>query len=183
MTSQTTTSDLRVASVATKALPAPEGKLYFDAILRPHRSLSRTGFVLLMSLVSGLSFVGGVFFYTQGAWPIPGFLGLDVLLIYGAFRLNYRNGRAYETLRLDERVLEVCKVDARGRARAWRFQPYWVRVIMDDPPRHGSQLVLSSHGRRLAVGGFLTPRERLEVAEALRAALRRQANRRVAAGP
>ena len=55
----------------------------------------------------------------------------------------------------------------------WRFEPYWVRVHMDDPPRRDSLLTLASHGRRLAIGLFLTPEERLDVARALQSALRR----------
>jgi uncharacterized membrane protein len=46
-----------------------------------------------------------------------------------------------------------------------------VRITIDDPPRPDSQLILSSHGRSLVVGAFLSPEERLEVGKALRAVL------------
>ena len=69
--------------------PAPEPTL-FSAIITPHRSLSGTGFLVVMALVGGLSFIGGMFFFLLGAWPVIGFLGLDVLLVYWAFRANYR---------------------------------------------------------------------------------------------
>jgi uncharacterized membrane protein len=42
---------------------------------------------------------------------------------------------------------------------------------MDDPPRRDSWLTLASHGLSLRIGSFLTPAERLELAQALRAAL------------
>ncbi len=143
----------------------------FDACLRPHRSLGPRGFVLLMTLIGAISFVGGMLFFLAGAWPIVGFLGADVLLVYIAFRINYRRGRMYETLRLSRDELRVERVDPAGRARRWSFQPYWLQVLMDDPPCHDSQLRLRSHGASLVIGSFLTPAERLQVAEALRGAL------------
>jgi uncharacterized membrane protein len=103
---------------------------------------------------------------------VTGFLGLDVLLLYLAFRWNYRQGRRAEFIRLDRSGLTVRRIEPDGQAREWRLQPYWVRVAIDDPPRPDSQLVLSSHGDRLVIGAFLTAAERLEVAKALTAALR-----------
>ena len=68
----------------------------FSAIITPHRSLTSTGFVLVMALVGGFSFIGGLVFFAIGAWPVVGFLGLDVLLVYWAFRINYRAATAFE---------------------------------------------------------------------------------------
>lgn len=145
----------------------------FDARLMPHRALPRRGFVLLMTgLALGLGAVG-FGFWSLGAWPVAGFCGLEVVLVWGAFELNYRAGRAHETLRLDDDALVVTRVDARGQATSWRFEPGWVRVEVEDPGRDDSRLVLASHGRSLRVGSFLTPEEQLEVAAALRDALAR----------
>jgi uncharacterized membrane protein len=149
-------------------------RLSFDAVLRPHRSLSRMGFWLLMAGVFCVSFTAGLAFFLAGAWPVIGFLGLDVALIYVAFRANYRSGQMSEILQLGERELVVRRVSPYGRVRTWTFQPYWLRVAIDDPPAHDSQLTLSSHGRLLAIGAFLTAEERLELAQALRDALARQ---------
>jgi uncharacterized membrane protein len=149
------------------------GSCLFDARLLPHRSLPRRGFALLMvALAIGLGAVG-FGFWSLGAWPVAGFCGLEVLLVWGAFELNYRAARVHETVRLDDEALVVTRVDARGGVTAWRFEPGWVRVELERAGEENSRLVLSSHGRRLAVGAFLTPGERLEVAEALRHALAR----------
>jgi len=143
----------------------------FDAVLYPNRSLGRFGFYALMSAIVLVSAALGAAFVFAGAWPVTGFLGLDVLLLYLAFRWNYRAGRCVELVRLDRDGLCVRQVRPNGAAREWRFEPHWVRVTIDDPLRHDSQLVLSSHGRALAIGAFLTAEERAEVASALRAAL------------
>lgn len=146
----------------------------FDAVLLPHRSLSPVGFVVLMACVGVVSFTAGMVFLLAGAWPVVGFFGLDVALIYLAFRMSYRSGRLRETVRLTKDALTVRRILPSGAVRSWTFQPYWLRVEMDDPPEHHSQLRLTSHGQVLVIGAFLTPAERLELARALETALRRQ---------
>src|SRR3546814_537204 len=146
----------------------------FDAILRPHRSHSPTGFAILMSAVAAVGFGAGIAFLAMGAWPVFGFCGLEVVLIYVCFRLNYRSGRMFERVRLTERALTVERHSPSGAPLGWRFQPYWLRVTMDDPPEHDSPLTLRSHGRSLVIGSFLTPEERLDFARALTRALARQ---------
>jgi uncharacterized membrane protein len=102
-----------------------------------------------------------------------GFFGLDVALVYVAFRINYRRAQRYETVRLTQTRLEIERVSPAGQVERFEFQPYWLRVMMDDPPRQESQLTLRSHGKSLVIGAFLSPPERLEVANALNAALAR----------
>lgn len=147
------------------------GPFTFEAELRPHRSLSPLGFFILMSVVCVVSFAYGIVFILIGAWPVFGFLGLDALLIYFAFRMSYRSGRLYETVQLSEDRLLVTRVHPSGSVQAWTFQPYWVQVEMDDPAEHHSMLRLKSHGRSLIIGAFMAAEERLDFAKALRRAL------------
>ena len=144
----------------------------FSAVLTPHRSLGPLGFVLLMSLLSGLSFAAGLVFYLIGAWPIVGFLGLDVLLVYLAFRANYRAATAYETLVMTPSELLFRKVNHRGAVAEWKLNPVWVRLDRQSHEEFGVQrLFLVSHGRRLPIAGFLGPREKEAFALAFSAAL------------
>ncbi len=146
-------------------------RVFLDAVLTPHRSLGPRGFRILMVAVAAVGFGVGTAFFLMGAWPVLGFCGLEVLLIYGAFRLNYRSAQGHERLRLTERALEVRHVDPDGSTRSFALEPHWLQVRIDDPPSDDSQLTLTSHGKTLIIGRFLTPAERLEVANALRAAL------------
>ncbi|MBI3512556.1 MAG: DUF2244 domain-containing protein [Proteobacteria bacterium] len=161
---------------AEETARAADAPVLFDVLLMPNRSLPPLGFALLMAAVSLLSFGAGVTFYLIGAWPVIGFLGLDVALIYIAFRISFRRLRAFETLRLTEQALVLERVSPGGVRRRWTFQPYWLRVEFDDPPHHGSQLRLRSHGRAVTVGAFLAPPERQDLAAALRQALHRLKN-------
>jgi uncharacterized membrane protein len=147
---------------------------YFDAVLHPNRSLGARGFLILMMALAALSFAGGVVFISVGAWPVFGFLGIDILLIYVAFRASYRSGRLVETVRLTDAALEVRRIDAYGRGTAWRVPPLWAKVEVDNPDEHNCRVVLRSHGESVILGAFLSPPERKELAAALRQALARQ---------
>jgi uncharacterized membrane protein len=151
--------------------PNPEPTL-FSATIAPHRSLSRTGFVLVMALIGGISFVGGIVFFIIGAWPVVGFLGLDVLLVYWAFRANYRAARAYEQVTITPSELCLRKVSHRGRAAEWTLNPLWTRLERETHAEFGLlRLFLVSRGWRLLVAGFLGPREKETFAKSLSAAL------------
>jgi uncharacterized membrane protein len=153
------------------ARPAAAERVFFQAVLHPHRSLSPTGFAIVMTGVAVAGLGVGTIFLMAGAWPVFGFCGLEIVLLYLLFRLNYRDGRRHETVRLTDAGLTVHRVAPSGTVKTWRFQPFWLRVSMDEPPRHHSQITLSSHGRSLVIGAFLTPPERLELARSIRAAL------------
>lgn len=151
--------------------PAPDEPPLFEALLTPHRSLGPRGFLLVMALLGAISFVGGLVFFLAGAWPVVGFLGLDVLLVWLAFRLNYRHARQYERVSLTRSSLQVERVTHYGERRAWSLEPTWLRVEIEEPPEPDSPLTLSARGRSLSIGSFLSAEERLELARALRRAL------------
>lgn len=146
----------------------------FYAEMRPHRSLSPLGFWILMAAIGGVSFTTGMVFLLAGAWPVFGFFGLDVLLVYVFFRLNYREARAFETLTLTETELLLRKISPVGKVISYRFEPYWLRVKIDSPTQTRSRLTLSSHGKTVEIGAFLTEDEKIGLAQEIRDALRRQ---------
>jgi uncharacterized membrane protein len=144
----------------------------FAAVITPHRSLSSTGFLIVMLAIGTLSFASGVVFLILGAWPVFGFLGLDVLLVYWAFRANFRAARAYEEVTVTSTELTVRKVSHRGAVREWTLNPVWVRLDRAVHEEFGiERLFLVSHGRRLSVANFLSPDEKASFATALSAAL------------
>lgn len=124
-----------------------------------------------MGVISAVSFLTGIAFYMKGAWPVLGFFGLDILLIYGAFRLNYRAARTYETVELSDSELKVTRFHPSGRAESWTFNPYWVRLELEESESRANRLSLRSHGRVLPFGNFLSNDEKRGFAHALGAAL------------
>lgn len=151
--------------------PKPEPTL-FSAIITPHRSLSRKGFLLVMLAIGGLSLIGGMVLFVIGAWPVVGFLGLDVLLVYFAFRLNFRAAKAYEVVTVTPSELRVRKVSHRGKAAEWMLNPLWTRLDRETHEEFGLlRLFLVSRGWRLVVASFLGPKEKESFANELSAAI------------
>jgi uncharacterized membrane protein len=144
----------------------------FAAVIRPHRSLGRDGFRIVMTLCCLASVVASIPFLVLGFWPVAGIFGLDFLALYIAFRVNFRSGESFEELTLTPIQLLVRKVTPRGRASEWRFNPLWTRLDREDDDEFGLQsLSLSSRGQHVVIARDLSPPERETLAEALGRAL------------
>jgi uncharacterized membrane protein len=144
----------------------------FAAVIRPHRSLGRDGFRIVMTLCCLASVVASIPFLVLGFWPVAGLFGLDFLALYIAFRVNFRSGESFEELTLTPIQLLVRKVTPRGRASEWRFNPLWTRLDREDDDEYGLQtLSLSSRGQHVVIARDLSPPERETLAEALGRAL------------
>jgi uncharacterized membrane protein len=149
----------------------------FSALLTPHRSLNRTGFLAVMAFVSFVSFAAGFAFLLMGAWPVLGFFGLAVLAIYWAFQINFRDAKASEEILVMPSELRVRRVSHRGHVVEFKFNPLWVQLDRKTHAEFGiEKLYLVSSGRRVGIAGFLGPDEKASFANALTAAL--QAARR-----
>jgi uncharacterized membrane protein len=144
----------------------------FSARITPHRSLGRLGFLVLMLAFGGVSFIAGMVFLIAGAWPVLGFFGLDVLLLYWAFRVSYRSALAYEEVTVTPSELKVRKVSSRGHVAEWTLNPLWTRLDQQVHAEFGiERLFLVMRGRRLAIANALGPAEKEDFAAALGAAL------------
>src|SRR5579863_4130371 len=144
----------------------------FSALLTPHRSLNRTGFLVVMAFISVVSFAAGVAFLLMGAWPVFGFFGLDVLAIYWAFRINFRRAKASEEIRVTPSELRVRRISHRGHVMEFSFNPLWVQLDRKTHAEFGiERLYLVSRGRRVAIGSFLGAEEKESFSKALMAAL------------
>ncbi|APO76370.1 hypothetical protein AM571_CH03579 [Rhizobium etli 8C-3] len=144
----------------------------FAAELFPYRSLGRKGFRVLLLISGTLCFIYGIFFVVTGAWPIGFFLGLDFALLYGAFWLNYRSGRAREEVTVSRTDVAIRKFTPSGRMVEHHFNPFWARFLVC---RHQEIGILSMHvfgeGRRTDIGSFLNPDDRESFAKAFKGAL------------
>jgi len=157
--------------------PDAQDPILFSALLTPHRSLNRSGFLLVMAFLTVISFCTGVAFLLMGAWPVFGLFGLDVLAVYWAFKINFRRARASEEISVTPSELRLRKVSHRGHAIEWVLNPLWVRFDKVATEEFGiERLYLVSQGRRLSIGSFLSPDEKASFAKALVTAL--QAARR-----
>jgi uncharacterized membrane protein len=132
----------------------------FAARLRPRRSFAPAAARRLLVATFVVSALFSLPFYLAGAWPIVGFLGLDVALLGLAFRASFRAARGYEDYRLTYFELEFTRVSARGARREWRFNPAWVVLERGDAGTATERLTLRSGGNRHEIASFLGPDEK-----------------------
>lgn len=150
----------------------------YETELVPHRSLGHKGFRILFAITGALSLVHVLFFLTVGAWPIMLFFGLDFVLLYGAFWLNYRAARAREQIRLSRLDLTIRRIEPNGHVREARYNPFWAKLKIARHPEIGiTSMRVAGQGRETPFGEFLYPdaRERLasELTQALATVKRR----------
>lgn len=148
-----------------------ENEILFDAVLTPNRSLTKKSFLIVMAAASFFCFTIGLIFFLAGAWPVTGFLGLELLLLYLSFRISYRSANRRETVQLRRTSLSVSRFLQNGKSLVWSFQPYWLQIECNFEAKHDRSIVLRSKGTTVGIGSFLSPKERADFAEALIKAL------------
>jgi uncharacterized membrane protein len=147
----------------------PVPAIRFATSLVPHRSLSPEGFRWLIRGAIAANLLIGLPMLLLGAWPVLGFMGLDVWLLWFLFKRSYLDARRSETLLLTDRELIVDRVAPDGEREQHRLDAYWLRIELLG--KDSERLVLVSRGNRVVIGRFLAPVERRKVAEQLKAAL------------
>lgn len=145
---------------------------FFKALLLPHRSLGRTGFMILMGALLFGWIVTGVIFLSHGAWPIFGFFGLDVVGLYVAFRVNYRAARAREEVSVSRTSLDIRKTAPSGKSEQFHFNPFWARFSVSRHDEIGiTGMTVVSREKSVPIGSFLNPDDRESFATAFSRAL------------
>lgn len=151
----------------------------------PHRSLSAKGFGIVMVAIGSLAFVIGFGFFLAGAWPVIGFLGLELLIVWGAFKLNYRAARRRETLITEADDLVIHRSDPRGKVDVERLSTAWLRVQVvpsvapTSAQRYRQRVILTSHGKNTEIGSFLHPAEKQHLADELSSMIGRARERQL----
>lgn len=150
------------------------GDAHFRAVITPSRSLSRDAAMIIIGLLLAFVLASGVVFISQGAWPIVGFLGLDVALLAAALWLNKASGKAFEEVVVTPKLLRVRNVDYRGKESILEFNPAWCKIEKDVDDDFGTtDLFVVSHGKRHQIAVFLSPPEKNDFYDALNGAIAR----------
>ncbi len=148
-------------------------EIHFRRVLFPHRSAGGVILFRVLLLLAIVLTALSMAFIALGAWPVSGFLGLELVLLAGAFWFNVRRRLMHETIDLTERKLIVERFDSYGGRHRWTFQPHWLRLCIQCRDGRNTGLELRSHGRSIVVGAFLAPDEIGELGLMLEDALRR----------
>ena len=147
-------------------------KLY-EISLYPYRSLNKTGFFILMFSLGFVSFVAGIIFMIKGAWPVFGFFGLDVLLVYIFFKINFRSGKKKEVLILTKNKLIVEFYESKKISKTYYLDANWLQIHLSKLKNEMSKLKISSNGKSVIVGAFLRHQEKMAVLRSLKKVLKK----------
>jgi len=146
----------------------------FAATLTPHRSLTRRGYRYVIALACVLATIPGIVFFSLGAWPVVGFLGLDVLAIGWALAASMKSSKQYEVVTLWPDELEVKQVAPNGKTEITRFNPFFVKLVIDrDFNERTTGLHLRSRETDLAIGAFMNPDDKASFAKVFGTALKK----------
>ena len=148
-------------------------KTRFYKVIRPNQSLNDRTFFWVIGGFGLASFGLGIGFIIVGAWPVFGFFGVDILLVYIAFRRIYRSGEKYETLHLSRTLLQVEQISSKGNRVAKCFNPYWVIIEFHQGSRARDSLCLRSHGESLEIASFLSADRKKELANQLHSEIKK----------
>jgi uncharacterized membrane protein len=141
--------------------------------LWPYRSLSLPGFRILMAVLSSLMGLIGLGFYLLGAWPVIGFLGLEIFIVWYAFKWNYRSGQLMETVEITPNQVDVTRTDWRGHSKTICLNGIWIKAELDTEGKKKCSLYLRQHALKLEIGAFMPPSEKPSLAAALNEAFTR----------
>ncbi|MBS0331190.1 MAG: DUF2244 domain-containing protein [Proteobacteria bacterium] len=147
------------------------GQTYMDAVIRPHRSLSERGFIILISVVTAANCCSAAVFVHMGATFVPFFLAIDIVAILVAFGVSYGSARQVERVRITARDVVVTYETPQWSRVVWESPTAFTRVNLHKEEGRVMGLTLALSGRQASVAQALSPRERGEFAEALQNAI------------
>lgn len=144
----------------------------YQVTIWPHRSLSDRGFLWIMAGTGAMLCVPLVpMLRSPVALGLAPFLALTLAALGWFMRRNARDLTLSEELRLWPDLIAVERRDPRGEVQRWQANPYWVRLTLQPDGRPENYLTLKGGGREIELGAFLSPEERVELAEQLETAL------------
>ncbi|MCF8507989.1 MAG: hypothetical protein RIR41_234 [Pseudomonadota bacterium] len=145
--------------------------VYLDAVLEPPRSLTTRGLNRVMLILGAFSAVFSLGFLLVGAWPVVGFLGAEILVLWLVFQWSFRAQTARTYVRVTADEVDVRKVDGWGRERRASMASHFARVEFDRTATGPNALRLATSRTAYPLGEFLTPRERETFARRLMQAI------------
>ena len=150
-----------------------KNNIKYKITLYPYRSLSKIGFFILMLVLGIISFIAGITFMIKGAWPVFGFFGLDVLLVYIFFKINFRSGKQKEVIILTENQLIIKFYDSKKLLKVRYLDANWLKINLIKLKNEISKLQISSKKNTVIIGSFLRYQEKVDVTKSLKKVLKK----------
>ncbi len=151
-----------------------EAKPLFAAKLTPHRSLTPRGRRIVIGIVAVLAAIPGLVLSRLGAWPVIGFMGLDILGVWWALSASGKQDRAFEEVTLWRDHLDIRQVSVNGKEQKVSFNPFFVKLVLErDHDERTNAIWLKGKDSDLEIGAFLNPDDKASFAQVFGTALKK----------
>jgi uncharacterized membrane protein len=144
---------------------------YMDAVITPNRSLSKRGLYWLIGVLIAFNLAVASLMMALGAFPVPIFLGVDVLAVILAFRASNRSGAVAERVQVTAAEVRILHQAGSRSRTVWVSPTALTRVAVEAPGAHEVRVRLQLPDRAVTIASALSPGERAAFAEALRRAI------------
>jgi len=141
--------------------------------LAPNRSLDSHGTKVVFAVVACgfllpiIPFIGSPIGTT-----LTIFSGLTFYLFLTLLQRNFQQGSTFEEILISKDKIIVVHQEKNKEQMTWECNPYWTKVHLDiNNPKLKNYLTLAGKGRRIELGAFLSPDERLELRDKIQNAL------------
>ena len=151
-------------------------KYYLDIKIYRNQSLTTRGLYILMFFITIPASYIGISFYVLGAWPVLGFMGFEILLIYIAFKILFYKNKFYEHIILDSEKLNILFKKKNKIIKKIELEPTWVQIKIEKIYENEDTLIVSSHGKKIILANYLIPEEWLKLAGKIKSGLREWKN-------
>ena len=91
-------------------------------------------------------------------------------MLYYAFKINYKSGEIFESLKLFDKSLEITRSFPSGKKQTWDLEPYWAKVEITGL-RNNKNLVIKSREKMVLVGSFLNVNDKKKLLKKIQEAL------------
>ncbi len=155
--------------------PFPDA-MFFEAVITPHRSLSRAGMRRLLAAICLMCGASASVFFWLGAYPVVGFTAIELPLVAWLLRRNALAARASEIVTISPSALDIRRTTPEGRRIAVSLPVAWLQVTLREAPGRVPTLLVGTRGDRQEIGRSLGEEEKRDLARAIEGALHRWRN-------
>ena len=136
----------------------------FEILLKPNSSLTGAARVLFLGSIFFICSVIGVGFFLAGGTMILPFSGLEIILVYLAFRLSFNWSNQRQIIILSKEHVEV-RVDGLKEFFTWKEFRSFATFNVTKKNSEDHDLSFRSKGKEIVIGSFLNGEDKLFLRE------------------
>ncbi len=136
----------------------------FEILLKPNSSLTGVTRILFLGSIFFICSVIGIGFFLAGGIMILPFAGLEIILVYLAFKLSFNWSQQKQIIILSKDHVEV-RVDGIKEFFTWKEFRSFATFNVTKKNNEDHDLSFRSKGKEVVIGGFLNQEDKVLLKE------------------